>query len=322
MALRFISQSGTRLGSVSHSVLRELADSLLAVAFPSSCLLCRRELKEANWSGVCPDCWESLGPWAGAACSRCGLPIASDQVTQSGSEESGAAASDVWCGQCRAGEYEFDLARSYGVYAGALRAAILQLKFHRRERLGRRLGEALSRTWSEIENNIELRGHEPPLLVPVPLHPSRQRERGFNQAELLAQGLARSLNRGRRGRASETRGTVWQRRVRIEASSLLRAQPTLPQAGLSLSRRQENVRGVFEVRHPERLRDRVVVLVDDVMTTGWTASACAGAIKRAGSQQVVVLTLARAMPQFPDIAPYPSHETFGEPVDDSGRQRQ
>ena len=319
MALRFISQSGTRLESVSHSVLRELADSLLAVAFPSSCLLCRRELTEASWSGVCPDCWESLGPWAGAACSRCGLPIASDQVTQSGSEESGAAASDVWCGQCRAGEYEFDLARSYGVYAGALRAAILLLKFHRRERLGRRLGEALSRTWSEIENNIEPRAHEPPLLVPVPLHPSRQRERGFNQAELLAQGLARRLNRGRRGRASEASGTVWQRRVRVEASSLLRARPTLPQAGLSLSGRQENVRGVFEVRHPERLRDRDVVLVDDVMTTGWTASACAGAIKRAGAQQVVVLTLARAAPQFPDIAPSPYHEP---PVDDSGRQRQ
>jgi len=266
------------------------------VAFPSSCLLCRRELTEANWSGVCPDCWESLGPWAGAACSRCGLPIASDQVTQSGSEESGGAGPDVWCGQCRAGEYEFDLARSYGVYAGALRAAILQLKFHRRERLGRRLGEALSRTWSEIENNIEPRAHEPPLLVPVPLHPSRQRERGFNQAELLAQGLARSLNRGRRGRASEASGTAWQRRVRVEASSLLRARPTLPQAGLSLSGRQENVRGVFEVRHPERLRDRVVVLVDDVMTTGATLAACSVALRGAGSSQVVAVTLAASMP--------------------------
>ena len=319
MALRFISRSGTRLRSVSHSVLRELADSLFAVAFPTSCLLCQRELTEANWSGVCPDCWESLGPWAGAACSRCGLPIASDQVTQSASEESGAAGSEVLCGQCRTGEYEFDLARSYGVYAGALRAAILQLKFHRRERLGRRLGEALSQAWIVIGNNIEPRGHEPPLLVPVPLHPSRERERGFNQAELLAQGLARSLNRGRRGRAS---GAVWERRVRVEASSVLRARPTLPQAGLSLSGRQENVRGVFEVRRPERLRDRVVVLVDDVMTTGWTASACAGALKRAGAQQVVVLTVARATPQFPDAAPSPHHEPFGEPVDDSSRERQ
>ena len=316
MALRFISRSGTRLRSVSHSVLRELADSLFAVAFPTSCLLCQRELTETNWSGVCPDCWESLRPWAGAACSRCGLPIASDQVTQSGGEESGAAGSDVLCGQCRTGGYEFDLARSYGVYAGALRAAILQLKFHRRERLGRRLGEALSQAWIVIGNNIEPRGHEPPLLVPVPLHPSRERERGFNQAELLAQGLARSLNRGRRGRAS---GAVWERRVRVEASSVLRARPTLPQAGLSLSGRQENVRGVFEVRRPERLRDRVVVLVDDVMTTGWTASACAGALKRAGAQQVVVLTVARATPQFPDAAPSPHHEP---PVDDSGRQRQ
>ena len=122
-----------------------------------------------------------------------------------------------------------------------------------------------------------------------------------------------------RGRAS---GAVWERRVRVEASSVLRARPTLPQAGLSLSGRQENVRGVFEVRRPERLRDRVVVLVDDVMTTGWTASACAGALKRAGAQQVVVLTVARATPQFPDAAPSPHHEPFGEPVDDSSRERQ
>jgi predicted amidophosphoribosyltransferase len=226
--------------------------------------------------------------------------MASDQVTQSASEESGAARSDVWCGECRTGEYEFDLARSYGVYAGALRSAILQLKFHRRERLGRKLGKALARAWIEIENKIEPRERKPPLLVPVPLHPSRERERGFNQAELLAQGLARALNRGRRGGASEASGSVWGRRVRVEASSVRRARPTLPQAGLSLSGRQENVRGVFEVRRPERLRDRVVVLVDDVMTTGWTASACAGAIKRAGARQVVVLTMARATPQFPD----------------------
>ena len=110
--------------------------------------------------------------------------------------------------------------------------------------------------------------------------------------------------------------------MRVEASIVRRARPTLPQAGLSLSARRENVRGVFEVRHPERLRDRVVVLVDDVMTTGWTASACAGAIKRAGSQQVVVLTVARATPQFPDAAPSPYREHLGEPVDDSGRERQ
>jgi ComF family protein len=294
---------------IPRSVFRQAVDSLLAVVFPTSCLLCGGELAESSWSSVCRPCWDALVPWAGAVCARCGLPMASDRVSES-SEEPGAAQPRTLCAQCRTAEYAFDLARSFGVYGGVLRAAVLELKFHRRVRLGRRLGEALWAVWVSIEEKVETRPGELPVLVPVPLHRLRERERGFNQAELLARGLARGLNRRGPGRAS--------RAPRVEARCLSRARATLPQAGLSLPARQENVRGVFEVRQPERVRDRVVVLVDDVMTTCATASACGGALKRAGARQVVVLTLARATPEFPD-AVFSSHQ---EPVDDPRRERQ
>ena len=130
------------------------------------------------------------------------------------------------------------------------------------------------------------------MLVPVPLHRYRQRERGYNQAELLARGLAKGLARRNEGA----------RTLRVETRCLRRLRSTLPQTGLDPRARLDNVRGVFEVMFPERIRDKTVLLVDDVMTTGATVSACAEALKGAGARRVVVLTLARATPQFPDVA--------------------
>ena len=291
------------------SILRDLADGLLAVVFPTSCVLCDRELAEASWSGVCGTCWSNLDRWSGAACARCGLPIASEQPFESHGGVAASAPPHILCSQCRTEEYEFDLARSYGLYGGKLRAAILQLKFHHYDRLGRRLGELLVLLWSSVEENAA-DAEEAPLIVPVPLHSSRRRERGFNQAELLARGLARAL----------THREIPAHRAapRVEARGLRRARATAPQTGLSLSVRQSNVRGAFVVESPQRFRDRRVVLVDDVMTTGATASACAAALKRAGARQVMVLTLARVTPQFPDLDLPPPDL----PVDDLGQDSQ
>jgi len=263
------------------TLLRELADSFFALLFPTACSLCDEELTSSGWVGICQACWRELQPWTGSACGRCGIPFPSDLTLQS----------DRLCAECRRGEYEFDLARSYGIYAGKLRTVILQLKFVRRERLGRHLGELLLSSGLSIN---EVEREVPRVLVPVPLHRSRQRERGFNQAELLARGLARALKRSAGGGPAR-------RVLRVETHCLRRLRPTVPQTGLRPRARQENVRGVFAVTSPERVRDRVVWLIDDVMTTGATASACASALKGAGARQVVVLTLARATPQFPDI---------------------
>ncbi len=243
---------------------------------------------------VCGPCWEGFEPWQGAACARCGVPFASSAALDSNSPI---------CAKCRGEEFEFDAARPYGVYSGYLRAAILLTKFQGRERLGLKLGTLLESRWDwVVENSLG----ELPVLMPIPLHASRQRDRGFNQAELLAAGLRRALeSRGKRPS------------LRLETRPLRRTRATLPQTGLSLRQRHENVRGVFSVVAPERVNGQVVVLVDDVMTTGATVSACAGALKRAGARKVLALTLARATPQFPDD----DSAAGSEPVDEPARAR-
>jgi ComF family protein len=194
------------------------------------------------------------------------------------------------CPQCRAEEFEFDCARSFGLYSGKLRALILQLKFRRREPLGEKLGELLAPNWNSlVEAGPDLRS----AIVPVPLHLARQRQRGFNQAELLARGLMRKLAQARDGTKSISSPC-------LETRCLHRTRATVSQPGLSLVQRRENVHGVFAVTRPERIRGRAVILVDDVMTTGATLSACAGALKKAGALRVAGLTLARATLHFPD----------------------
>jgi len=260
-----------------RSLLREAAGSLLSIVFPSACSLCQEELSEFSSTGVCRACWDSLEPWQGPVCSGCGLPLPSDQLLES---------AEWQCADCRTQETAFDRARNFGLYRENLRAILLQLKFHHRERLGTRLGELLvpvCRSMVDPSDTSEV------LVVPVPLHSTRQRERGYNQAELLARGLVGAYARSRQPCA-----------LRIEHRALRKTRPTPPQTGLSWAERRDNVRGAFTVVSPERVRDRVVILVDDVMTTGATLSACASALKQAGVRQVLGLTLARATPQFPD----------------------
>lgn len=264
------------------------------MAFPAPCSLCGEELKEPALTGVCRLCWASLEPWRGPACDSCGLPFASERPGD---------ASPALCAACRSGEFQLDRTRSFSLYSGSLRATILQLKFHRRERLGKRLGGLLAQVWDEMEG--ELAGKRA-VLVPVPLHVSRQRERGFNQAELLAQGLAARLEKIRGGRVPQ-----------VDARSLGKIRATPPQTGLSVSARHENVRGAFAALRPERIHNKKIVLVDDVMTTGATLSACAQALRSAGAQTVCALTLARATPEFPDTAV----GSAGAIVDDIGSGR-
>ncbi|HEV2424170.1 MAG TPA: ComF family protein [Terriglobia bacterium] len=257
---------------------REFAQNLLALILPGSCAVCAGELNGSPTGGICGDCWGGLEPWNGAICSRCGLPLAARLAT-----------ADFLCGECRVERPQFDFGRSYGIYGGKLRAAVLELKFHRRELLGVRLGHLLLQPWLALCSTHGFSGSW--AIIPVPLHRSRERERGYNQAALLARGLSRAL-RKHRGSAP----------FRLDTHVLTRERSTVPQSGLSVQARHENVRRVFSVLAPNRLRGRDVILVDDVLTTGATASACAAELKRCGAQRVVVLTLARATPQFPDVA--------------------
>lgn len=247
----------------------------MAVILPTSCSLCGSELTDANTVDICENCWAAMAPWHGPVCSACGLPLVVSAPPDAGPQ---------LCPTCRKGEFSFNFARSYGLYGGALRAVILQLKFRPRERLGKRLGELLLPAWTALAE-----GHDSPIIVPVPLHPTRKRARGYNQADLLAEGLVR-----------EVRKKSGTKVLQVEEGCLKRTRATAPQTGLSFAARRENVRGVFSATRPGLIRGRVVVLVDDVMTTGATLSACAAALKEAGAELVLGLTLARATPQFPD----------------------
>jgi len=241
---------------LSATTARRLVDSVLAVVFPSACPACWQLLAHPRRGPLCEPCWASLPRHHAVAC-RCGLPIAP-----------GLSA----CGHCRRGRQPFASGVSLGPYEGTLRVVLHELKYAGRRRAAVRLAEALLE-----EPAVRALVATSDVLVPVPLHPRRLRERGFNQSALLAGELAR--------RAGTT----------ACPDALVRRQDTVPQAGLTAAARRRNVREAFAVRRRASLAGRVVTLVDDVLTTGATALACARRIEEADAREVRLLTVARVV---------------------------
>src|SRR5262249_57028474 len=149
-----------------------------------------------------------------------------------------------------------------GPYEGSLRVLLHELKYRGRRRLAHRLAETLL---DEPAARVVLEGAD--AIVPVPLHPERRRERGFNQAELISAALSRRTG------------------IALVASALVRRKDTAPQTGLSAAARRGHVRGAFAVRRRPQVAGRRLVLVDDVLTTGATAEACAHALREAGATE-------------------------------------
>ncbi len=231
-----------------------LVHGLGALLFPAPCLVCERVLAEPFRSPVCRDCELSFPRIRAPGCPRCGLPY-EDGVTPG------------LCGPCR-GERHFELARSVAPYEGSIRVALHALKFGRRERVARTLGRMAAACLAESELGPFAAA------VPVPLSRRRRRERGFNQAELLARTVASTCGLSL-------------------AHLLARSRDTRPQAELGRAARRRNVRGAFRVRMPRRLVGERLLVVDDIFTTGATSEACAEALLRAGAGAVDVLTVAR-----------------------------
>jgi ComF family protein len=174
------------------------------------------------------------------------------------------------CGRCRRGLPSFEAGFSLGPYEGGLRTLIHELKFRGRRRVAERLAALAAPDAARA--GLLTSGA---VLVPVPLHPRRREERGFNQSELLALALGRRSG------------------LPVIADVLVRRKQTRSQTGLSAAQRRANVEGAFAVRGRGRVAGRAVVLVDDVVTTGATALACARALRDAGAREVRLLSLAR-----------------------------
>ncbi len=233
-----------------------LLRGLLDLLFPPACAVCR----EAGHYPLCPRCRSAFRLIRPPVCQRCGRPLR------------GPPDLIFTCVPCRRRRTSFVCARAAGIYDGALREAVHALKFGGCRAMARPLGEMVAEV---VASDARMRAD---VVVPVPLHRRRLRERGFNQAELLADEVARRLGLPSRPGALE------------------RVRETPAQVGLGKEDRRVNVRGAFVAR--DGVAGARVLLVDDVLSTGSTAVECARALRTAGAAAVTVAAVAMAVLDF------------------------
>jgi ComF family protein len=243
--------------SAARLALKTIGDALLTVGIAAPCAACGRILDSPTSGPVCESCWASIPTLTPPLCDLCGDGLPSWRFT---SVPLGR------CARCRRGNRSIDCAGAIGPYDGTLRSIVQAFKYDGRRSLARPLASLMRQRGAHLLVGTDA-------VVPVPLHRSRRRERGFNQAADLARFLGLPV-----------------------VKALRRTRGTAVQASLPSARRHANVRNAFTLTRAGRALDRAtVVLVDDVATTGATLDACARALKRGGIREVRCLTAARAV---------------------------
>jgi len=249
--------AGLKACTTSSSVLLAAADALLSVVLAPSCAACGELLQHPTQGPVCGICWRSILPLTPPLCDRCGDPLPSWRVISLPLST---------CPRCRRRPPFVARAAAVGTYDGALRAIVHAIKYEGRRSLARPLGALIRQRCRAVLEHADI-------VVPVPLHSSRRRSRGFNQASDLARHLG-------------------PRAVR----ALKRTRATPSQTGLPAAQRHRNMRHAFAPAHraPD-VTGMIVVLVDDVSTTGATIDACARVLIQMGAREVRAVTAARVV---------------------------
>lgn len=227
--------------------------------YPSSCEICRVFLEKPDEKVICRSCWDKIKPWPASLCLCCGRFFE-------------GVGEPHLCGTCLERVPPFSKHRSCARYEGILKDVILLYKYRGFEILGQYLGDFVGQTlgaeqdvWSGVD-----------ALIPVPLHPAKEKKRGFNQAQVLAKRLAKIKN------------------IELLERRLVKVKNVPPQTTLKAEERARNVRGAFKVKKPEKLEGKVVLLVDDVYTTGSTLRECSSVLRKAGVREVRAVTVAQA----------------------------
>ncbi|MCD6310171.1 MAG: ComF family protein [Candidatus Eremiobacteraeota bacterium] len=236
------------------NLLREMGHGFLELLFPLRCAGC----SACKSTLFCNDCRKSLEVVPGPKCPVCGRPL-----------------SDKWCYDCKRQKPFFHRADSLYIYKGPIRNALLAWKYKRIENLGPVMAEIFIDGLKKDKKFIQ----DVDVVIPVPLHESRIKERGFNQSEILAEAISSEFG------------------IPMRTRNLKRNRATALQSRLNREQRQNNVRGAFSVLWARELYRKRILIVDDIMTTGVTLNECARVLRNAGAKQVTGITLCRDIPE-------------------------
>ncbi|MDR1418009.1 MAG: ComF family protein [Endomicrobium sp.] len=238
-------------------MIKEILLRIINFIYPITCCLCGKDLEAISQYKVCDKCKESFSKIKGNICDKCGISLDSEESL---------------CYVCKKDlkAYSFDKLRAVYLYKGNLRKLVLKFKYSNRIFLYKDFAFEMSNLIKEYNF---LRTAD--FIIPVPLNIFRRIKRGYNQAELLAQEV--SVNIG----------------IPMLKNVLLRGKVTKPQFKLSKFERKKNIQSSFTIKNKNTIKNKTILIVDDIATTCSTVSVCAGVLKRSGAKNVYVLTLAR-----------------------------
>lgn len=232
--------------------MNALLEKVTGILYPRNCPICDRIVKEQG-ELICSGCEKHVRVLREPLCKKCGKPLANEE--------------QEYCYDCEKTQHLFERGAALLPYEGKVKESVYRMKFHNKREYLDYYGEKMA---AELEHNVKQWNAN--LLVPVPMHWRKRRERGFNQAELLAKKIAEGLQ------------------LPVRNDLIVRRHYTRPQKELLLRERKENLRGAFAVSKND-VEDQAIILIDDIYTTGTTIDEIAGELKRAGARCVYFLTL-------------------------------
>ena len=273
----------------------KLLSHVVNLIFPATCKNCNNAVSvDSATSCFCHHCWQGIEWFNCPCCPQCGLPYVSTYTDTDYKSDTRQSAAGHICGNCREKPPSLDMAISAGRYAGALAEAIKLFKYKKKIQLGKKLTEQALKS-SFVENTLQIFHNQgtpetvlgcpayrsdavvssQTVIVPVPLHIKRLREREFNQSAIIGSVIGKKYG------------------IPLAANTLMRHRNTKPQVELDGRERKENVIGAFSVEDRTVIEGKEIILVDDVYTSGSTINECAKVLKKNGADKVYVVTIAR-----------------------------